>query len=258
VAVLIQRSQRPRRWAGVALFAGFLLALWYWEHRQGLLYEHFPQPSASADEPMLDPPGVLDLSAQPPPVLQDPTLTYPPPAAVPPEGMSSEQWLALHESLKDHPERDAEIARVSDYMAYRARLERYRTLRAQGPAGEAQARELAESLLAALPARLARSEASAAEAMALQESLLETLYPDPTLRQQRRDVERRRLQQALPVPPDLRSQAERDNRFQREQAALVAAWRALPAEQRDTNQLEASIEALRLSIYDNAPQGGQR
>ncbi|HUG25085.1 hypothetical protein [Piscinibacter sp.] len=258
MVVLVQRSRRPRRWAGVAVFAGLLMLLWYWEHRQGLLYEHAPPPSSwPFDEPRLDPPAVLDLSAPPPPALQDPTLTHPP-ASVVPEGMTAEQWLTLHESLKDHPDREAEIARVSDHMAYRAQLERYRALLAQGPAVEVQTRDVAASLLDALPARVARSEASAVEALALQERLLHTLYPDESARQERREVERGRLQEAQPVPPDLREQAERDARYQREQAALVAAWRALPAEQRDPKQLEASIQALRLSNYANAPTGEQR
>ena len=248
MVVLVQRSRRPRRWAGVAVFAGLLMLLWYWEHRQGLLYEHAPQSSWPFDEPLLEPPAVIDLSAQAPPALQDPTLPHPP-ASVAPEGMTAEQWLTLNESLKDHPDREAEIARVSDHMGYRAQLERYRALLAQGPASEVQARELAATLLDALPARVARSEASAVEALALQERLLHTLYPDESTRQERREVERRRLQDAQPVPPDLREQAERDARYQREQSAVVAAWRALPAEQRDPKQLEAAIQALRLSIY---------
>lgn len=32
MAILFQRSRRPRRWAGVAMFAALLLAVWWTEH----------------------------------------------------------------------------------------------------------------------------------------------------------------------------------------------------------------------------------
>ena len=35
MALLVQKSRRPRRWAGVASFAALVLALWWTEHDSG-------------------------------------------------------------------------------------------------------------------------------------------------------------------------------------------------------------------------------
>jgi uncharacterized protein involved in exopolysaccharide biosynthesis len=56
---------------------------------------------------------------------------------------------------------------------------------------------------------------------------------------------------AAAPPPDAR-EAE----FARRQAALVAAWQALPPAQRDAQRLEAELEALRQSVFTTPPAGG--
>jgi len=48
VVILIQKSRRPRRWAGVATFAVLLLALWWTEHREAARTEPPPAAAASA------------------------------------------------------------------------------------------------------------------------------------------------------------------------------------------------------------------
>lgn len=247
MVILVQKSQRPRRWAGVASFAVLLLTLWWIEHR-GVTH---PPDVPAAHDAASGVPSVLapaepasGLAAMGPSFASAPIVMPPPP-----EGLDAAQWQSLRESLKDHPQRDAEIARVAEYMAFRSRVDRWRAARAQ-PAERDAARQLAHGLLDGLPVHVGRRELSAGEAMLLQDALLETLLPEAGARDARRLAERQRLKDAAPPAPDTRALAERDERFQREQSALVAAWQAQPAAQRDPKQLEASIAALRRSIYD--------
>ena len=48
VAILIQKSRRPRRWAGVATFAVLLLGVWWTEHDAGRPMESLP-PDTTAE-----------------------------------------------------------------------------------------------------------------------------------------------------------------------------------------------------------------
>lgn len=49
MAILFQRSRRPRRWAGVALFATLLLAVWWTEHEVAPPPEVLPAVDTQAD-----------------------------------------------------------------------------------------------------------------------------------------------------------------------------------------------------------------
>ncbi|AKJ31809.1 hypothetical protein [Caldimonas brevitalea] len=160
----------------------------------------------------------------------------------PPRGMSASQWAQLQDSLRDHPERDAEIARVADYMAYQHTLDLYQAQRAQGaPLHELQ--PLARELDAGLEQRITRGEMSLPEAQLLKSALLDTLQPDATQRTAALDAWRRRH---TPPPPaaDPRVQA-----YQRQESALVAAWQALPPSQRQPQQLQTQLDALRQSVF---------
>jgi len=255
VVILVEKSRRPRRWAGVALFAAVLMGVLWAEHRETVGSD---APLAAADaawpDTRFEPPGAVQSTAAPS-FAKEPLIAHS--GGGVPEGMTAEQWRALQDSLKDHPQRDAEIARVAEYMAFQSRMERYRSLRAQADAGaQAAARELAAGLLDSVPTHVARGEMTAGEAALAQGALIDTLLPDAAARQLRSEQERKRLADALPAPPDQRATDERNARFLREQAALVAAWQAQPAAQRDPRQLEASIAALRQAIFDRQHNGG--
>jgi len=255
VVILVEKSRRPRRWAGVALFAALLMAA-LWIEQRGDAPRRSAEADATAPGGSLAPTGAV-LPATGLSFSSEPMVAHAP-AAVVPEGMTAAQWLVLQESLKDHPQREAEIARISEYMAFQSRLDRYRSLRAQtDSAAQASARELAGGLLDGLPTHAARGELSAAEALLVQGALIDTLLPDDAARALRRDQERKRLADALPAAPDEQATAERNARFLREQAALVAAWQAQPPARRDPHALEASIAALRQSIFDRQRNGGQ-
>jgi hypothetical protein len=77
LALLVQRSRRPRRWAGVASFAALVLALWWTEHDTGPVEPPAP-PDTSAEAANHAPAPVLlsglgpSFSAEPLAALPDP------------------------------------------------------------------------------------------------------------------------------------------------------------------------------------------
>ena len=75
--MLVQKSRRPRRWAGVALFAALLLAVWWLE-----------QHPSSGDARMIAP----EMAAAP--------LSFEPPAAINP-AIAGPSFA--NESLASHP-----------------------------------------------------------------------------------------------------------------------------------------------------------
>jgi hypothetical protein len=101
---------------------------------------------------------------------------------------------------------------------------------------------------------LQQREVSAAEAQHIKAALLEVLAPDTATRQAALRDWRERHSAAVPTVPAVPSTRDPQTaEFERRQAEIVAAWRALPSAQRDTKQLEAELEALRSSSFANPP-----
>ena len=175
----------------------------------------------------------------------------PAPVALPP-GVSAEQWAALRTEYADRP---AELRRLADHFAFADELDRFRSGRADGRSAGQLA--LARSLDAGLDERLRERELSAAEARLIKIAVLEVLVDDED---QRRDTLGRWEAALAPSAPDPeRSAALAD--FQRRQAAVVAAWRALPPDRRDPRALERELQALRVSSFDTPNpdnEGAQR
>lgn len=168
-------------------------------------------------------------------------------AGIPPYGLTQEQWQQLQQALADHPQRDAEMARIGAYMQYMNTGERFRQLRQQaaGAAPSAELQALARTLEAGLQDHLDRGEMTAGEALLLRSATLEVLEPDNALRQQALAV----WQQGLASVQAARTPDPREAAFTQQQAALVAKWSALPPAQRDPRALETQLEALRQSIF---------
>ncbi len=168
-------------------------------------------------------------------------------ATQPPYGLSPEQWQQLQQALADHPQRDAEMARIGAYMAYMNTAQRFRELRQQAagsPPGE-ELQGLARTLESGLQEHLDRGEMTAGEALLLRSATQEVLQPDSALRQQALAL----WQQGLASAQAARTPDPRETAFAQQQAALVAKWSALPAAQRDPRALEAQLESLRQSIF---------
>ena len=166
----------------------------------------------------------------------------------PPAGVSAEQWATLRDSLKDHPQRDAEIRRVAEFMDYMNAAQRFQALQASAHGG-AELQQLARVLDAGLPTRLQRQEVSLGEARLLKVAITQALEPDASQREVqlaewRATTAALLAQVATSTAPDTRGAD-----YANQQAAVVAAWQALPSNQRDPKQLESRLDALRAAAF---------
>lgn len=168
-----------------------------------------------------------------------------------PSFITAEEWSALQETLKDHPQREQEMARIVAYLRFQKEFEAWQALRDSGDA--AQRRALAQRLLDQLPTRVAQREVNAGEAFMLQAALVEDLIADPAQREQRLAQEKQRLAQA-PTSEEAQAMAREERQlrdFEQRQAAIVAQWQAMPAEQRDQKWLDAQLEAARRAAFSS-------
>jgi hypothetical protein len=216
-------------WVGLIAFCLIALAAW-------LVFK--PLPSAG---------GAIAAA----PAAQLPAIPMQPPvpaqalAAPAPAGLSAQEWQQLNDALKDHPQREAEIARVTNYLRFAQSVQQFQTLREQTKGAPSDAlRALAQTLNTGLEDRLKQGELSGGEAQLLKAAVLEVLMPDAA----QRNTALRQWQQARAAPTAVAD--AREAVYQREQATLLAAWQALPAAQRDEKQLEAQLEALRQRIFN--------
>jgi hypothetical protein len=165
-----------------------------------------------------------------------PAEPAPPALAGVPPGVSAEQWVRIE---REHAGRPAELRRLIDYLVYADVMQRFRA------AAVDQRRPLAQALDAGLDERLARREMTAAEARLVKIAVLDVLMPGDD---GGRAAALQRWQAA--VQPPATAPDARDGEFQRRQAAVVQAWMARPATQRDPQALERELDSLRRSIFD--------
>ena len=252
------RSARRRRWIGASVLAALAaMATLGWNGwiRPG---NQAPQqaggPNASMDSiavPTGSSGGVFAVSAEAGRANVPAAPGAAAPAAEPssgsPPGLTPQQLSELRASLENHPQREAEVERIAAYMQFAQQWTQFRERRAAG-AAVSELQPLASALDGALEERLRQREMSAAEALQVKAALLEALVPDVASRQTALSTWR---SAALAGAPPAAA-APQDEAFQRRQAEIVAAWRALPPEQRDERRLEAELDALR-SVAFPAP-----
>lgn len=162
-----------------------------------------------------------------------------------PTDFSPEDWSALKEAMAKTPNPRAELERVVKYLRFQKGFEQWQSLQ-DGPDVLAR-RKLAEKLLEQLPERLKQAEVTYGEALLLQEALMKDIYPDlsPELFKERMKEAEARFADAAPkAEPDLRLPE-----YKRREAAIVAAYQALPEAKRDPAQLSRDLDAARIAVY---------
>jgi hypothetical protein len=231
-----------RAWMLAALAAGMVAAGAWW--LQGGQPPHAATASPAVARPVQTPAASAAQTAS---SIEPSTAPFTSSGAAAPQGLSAEQLQQLRASLAQHPQREAEVARVSAYLLYSAQWQNFLDRRAAGAAAE-ELLPLARTLDTGLEQRVLQREVSAGEALLMKNALLEVLAPDTAARQAALRDWRERSSAAVPNAPDPQT-AE----FERRQAEIVSQWRALPPNQRDAQRLEADLEALRQSSFATPP-----
>lgn len=181
--------------------------------------------------------------APPSPQLRDAATTV---IADAPPDVPAEEWHRLKAALPDTPQGRRDLQQAGEYLGYQHRLEKWQQLKGAG--GDATARAaLAQSLLDELPTHVARRELTAYEAQMLVQTLLQDRIDDPAVLAQAVQAELQKLQAAQPAPAPEQSaqQQARLAAYQQQEAAIVAAWQALPPAQRSQQALESQLDAAR-------------
>ena len=256
-----ETTPRPprRRWpVGLALGAALLAgAVWRFAGGSGSATDAVLVASPATPPAAVAATGLLPREARA--VDATSTLATSPSAAPvaiaesPPAGISAEQWASLREDLKDHPQRSAEIRRVAEFMDYMNATQRFQALQAAAHHGP-ELQQLARVLDAGLATRLQRQEVSLGEARLLKLAITQALEPDASRRDMqlaewRAATEAVLAQSATTVASDAKAAD-----YERLQAAAVAAWQALPLNQRDSKQLESQLDALRVAAFPSLPR----
>lgn len=159
-----------------------------------------------------------------------------------PADLPEHDWNALKGALSKHvPNAEAEAARVVDYLQYQKRFEYWQTT--EGDKSAKERASLAQALLDEIPARLAKGEFTAAEAVLMNTVLITESEPNETLRQQRITAMQEQLLKMAP-PQDnekLVIEAERQTEQKRLLATTFAEWRSKPEASRTQAALEAAL-----------------
>jgi hypothetical protein len=160
-----------------------------------------------------------------------------------PSDFTPEEWAALKDAMAQTPNPRAELDRVVKYLRFQKGFEQWQSLQ-DGP-DVLTRRKLAEKLLGQVPERLAQAEVTYGEAALLQTSLIADIEPNESLRQQRLEQAQAQLAAAAPTAsPDVLYPE-----YKRREAAIVAAYQALPESRRDPGQLTRDLDAARVAVY---------
>jgi len=215
---------------GIAVGAG----VWWWQTQAP------SQPAAEA--PVTKPPVVARRGGE---AMADSALLVPPEVGEDgrPSDFMPEEWTALKDAMAQTPNPRAEMERVVKYLRFQKAFEQWQSL--QDAPDVVMRRKLAEKLLAQVPERLAQAEVTYGEAVLIQSALLADIEPNEGLRQQRIEQAQAKLSASVPAaaPDPLVPE------YKRREAAIVAAYQALPESRRDPAQLTKDLDAARIAVY---------
>lgn len=227
-----------RTWFLVLLVgAGVGAGIWWWQTQRASQPAAVVQESASVSKPVAVAKGdevAIDSALLVTPSIGDDGR---------PSDFTQEEWAALKSAMAQTPNPRAELERVVKYLRFQKAFEQWQAL--ENAPDVATRRKLAEKLLEQVPERLAQAEVTYGEAMLLQAALIADIEPNEGMRQQRIEQAQARLKESAP-------QAEADTllpEYKRREAAIVAAYQALPESRRDPAQLTKDLDAARIAVY---------
>lgn len=177
------------------------------------------------------------------------SATKPQKPAIPP-GIAAAQWQQLTAEMQARPDGPAELQRLAAYFEWSDLLRRFRADRAGGNGTTGVVLPLEQGL----DERLRQRELSAAEALRVKGAILEATVADPAERRYQLQQWAAAVIGPLTTTLAIASADPRQPRFERNQAAIVAAWSAQPASLRDPAVLARELDALRAQTFTRTGQ----
>jgi len=168
-------------------------------------------------------------------------------------GLTAAQRETLRLAYAGHPAAMQELPRAEDRVVFRNRWNRFLALAGTaGADGERERITLARQLDADLDRRVERKEITYGEAVNIKAAVLAVLDPAPDRRQQALAAWRKHVPLQLVGGEAGRAWTpqERTEEFERRKADAVAEWEAMPAEERDPEELRQYIQHLREAILE--------
>lgn len=117
-----------------------------------------------------------------------------------PSDVAPPVWSALSQAIAHKPHLKPEVDKVVSYMRFQKQFEYWQTL--EGTRDVQQRRQLGQSLLEEMPARLSGGEFTMSEAQMMVGALMSDLEPDEKKREQVIEDWNRKLAQAAPQPTE--------------------------------------------------------
>jgi hypothetical protein len=216
---------------GAAVGAG----VWWWQAKAPSRVPDAAKEGVQAAKPKNGSQATPDLALLVPPTVGNDGR---------PSDFAPEEWAALKSAMAQTPNPRAELERVVKYLRFQKAFEQWQSL--QDAPDVLARRKLAEKLLEQIPERLAQSEVTAGEAALLQSALLADIEPNEGLRETRQQQELEKLKASAPAPEVDLCFPE----YKRREAAIVAAYQALPESRRDSAQLTRDLDAARVAACD--------
>lgn len=160
---------------------------------------------------------------------------------------------ALNQAMSGQPDGQQQLNRVLNFVKFQRDFERWQTLQGEGDPSVRQA--LGQKLLSQLPEHIAKASLTLPEG----EFMCGMIYSDQESNEATRDAKisecQEKLRSVAPKTdsPQAMKQVDCESDYRAREAALVAAFQALPSAQRDPARLQGDLDKAHREVY-NDPQ----
>lgn len=184
------------------------------------------------------------------PALTSQSMPAPRPADNPfppsPPDVPTAEWQKIVAQMQTTRSGAADLVRVGEYLTFQHRVEKWRQLKITQSQSDTRA-QLTQYLLEAIPVHLERGEMTQWEAQSMAQTLLQEKYTDAIALKKAEADEIAKLQAAAPKPLPAKLAAENTAMadYKVKEAAIVAQWQSLPADQQKQAWLEKHLDEAR-------------
>jgi hypothetical protein len=171
-----------------------------------------------------------------------------------PADFEADEWANLKDAIAKAPNGANELKRVAEYLRFQRGFELWQSMHDAGNTPER--RKLGDKLMEGLPARLTNAEVTMGEALMLCAAIINETEADDSMRNQKTEQCKARLEQSAPKISTEKQEAEAAclADWERRKATITGEYYNKPPAQRaaEQKQFEAELEKARVEIYGSA------